>query len=302
MKLKKTLLITGGSGYLGSNLIEILDQATYEIHAVARSAKNVKEIPGVCWHFYDLLKSNNYQIILEKVKPDLLIHLAWKIGHGLNHDSVEQHKLWLEKSKSLITSFYNLGGEKAIISGTCAEYNWEYNFLTENSTPLTPSSDYGQTKVALYKFVKKFCNQNGFLWSWPRIFFSFGPDQNSDSLVPSAISSLREGKIFNASDGIQKFDYLYVKDVVMAIRLLIERDYIGEINICSGEGTSIKDLLNLIGKSMGHTDLIKFGKRSRPKNAPSLIVGNNSKLLKLGWKPEYSLEQGILLTIKKYED
>lgn len=296
----KKVLITGGSGYIGKNVLEKLVNMNYEIHVVSRYKSQKIYESSTYWHQVDLIESDDIQDLMSDIKPEFLIHLAWKVGSGLKHD-LDENKIWLEKSKELIKCFYLNGGKKVLISGTCAEYDWNFKFMREDETPLNPTNEYGKIKLDLYRFVHSYCTKNNLNWVWPRIFFSFGPHQKEGSLVPSIIKNLMAGEIVNTTEATQKFDYLYVEDIALAILFLLDNEYMGAINICSGQTIELKKIILSLADHFESRNMIRFGSIPYPEDALKEILGDNSILRGLGWKPSYRIEDGLEKTINYFK-
>lgn len=295
------ILVTGASGYIGTHVMNLLINKNYEIHAISRFEKKNNIKKNFFWYQIDLLESNEIEKIIEKAKPKYLIHLAWKIGSGLKHESTENDN-WLFVSKLLINIFYKHGGKRILVSGTCAEYDWNYNFLTEGVTPLNPSNSYGKIKNELYNYLQSYCSSNNYSFVWPRIFFSFGPNQNINSLVPLIIKNLINNEIVNTTNAEQKFDYLYIEDVALAIVLLLESEYDGAVNISSGKATKLKQIISYIAEYFDKKELIQFGAVQYPKDGPMRLTGDNEILKSVTkWLQKYSIEEGLERTIKYFQ-
>jgi len=297
----KKILVTGANGYIGSHVIKLLIEKDYEIHAISRFIKEDNIQNNIYWHKIDILKTNDIEDLMYRVKPTFLIHLAWKIGSGLKHESNENHD-WLEESKTLVSSFYKSGGKRILVSGTCAEYDWKHENLTENITPLNPLTNYGKVKNKFFNFLDSYCSVNNYSFIWPRIFFSFGPNQNENSLVPFVIKKLMNNKVVNTTEAQQKYDYLYIEDIALAIVLLLESNYDGAVNISSGKTTKLKKIINTIAEHFYKKDLIQFGAVPYAKNTSMNLVGNNNILkIETGWTPRFTIKEGLSKTIEHYK-
>ena len=208
-------------------------------------------------------------------------------------------------SINLIKNFAEYGGKKIVCSGTCAEYDWDYGYCSELLTPLKPNSLYGKCKNSLQNIMVSYCNQNNVEFIWGRIFFMFGENEPESKLIAYVINSLIKNQKAFCSKGTQIRDFLHVKDVAsIFLKLLLDdHKFNGAINICSGSGISIRDLVQKIGLFMDKSQLIEFSDIEPPLNDPSLIIGDNSILNRtLNLEMDHDLDNRILETINWWEN
>lgn len=289
----KKILITGGSGFIGSHCINLLAKQNYEIHAISRNSEPTINEGNICWYNIDLFDIENVELIFEKVKPTFMIHLAWKMETGLMLDSEENEK-WLYLSKKLIKIFHKYGGKRILVSGSGFEYDLSGNTIIEEGDKVMANNSYGKSKNKLHKYLKSFSQQNELSYVWCRIFFVYGPGQKPTSLVPYVLNNLRNNIEVETTDGNQIYDYLYVQDVALALVLLMENTYVGAVNVSSGRPVTLKNIILKIAKMYDNSNLIHFDAKPRPKNSPSFVVGDNTLLKKItNWNEKFDLEEGL---------
>src|SRR6185312_10743533 len=114
------VLLTGGSGFIGSRAIAPLLAAGYEVHALGRRRG---ASPDVTWHELDLLDDRATGRVVADVAAERLLHLAWHTEHG-RFWSAPENLDWVAASVRLMRAFAEAGGRRAVIAGTCAEYDW----------------------------------------------------------------------------------------------------------------------------------------------------------------------------------
>ncbi|MET2984909.1 NAD-dependent epimerase/dehydratase family protein [Aureibaculum conchae] len=295
----KKIIVTGVSGFIGNHCIPFLLERRYEIHAISRTQKE-DDNKNVNWYYIDLFDTAKVEEVFKQVKATYFLHLAWKVESGLKLNSNENEK-WFHLSKKLTDFFYLYGGERLLVTGSCFEYDHSDGIISEEKTDLKPNNEYGKNKNKLYQHLKKTSEERGISYAWARIFFTFGPGQKPQSLVPYVISSIINNNIIETTDGNQKYDYVYVEDVALALVQVLESDYIGAVNISSGKTLKLKELISSIAKKFDKEDFIKFGVRERPKGSPDMVLGLNDVLVKeTNWKANYTLDQAIEKTIKYY--
>lgn len=293
----KRLLITGATGFIGRHCLELLlIEKKFEIHAVS-SEEQVGGGQDVNWHQTDLLDSSKVLRLLEKVKPSYLLHFAWYTEPGMYWTSAENLR-WIEASLVLIRAFVIHGGQRVVVAGTCAEYDWKCGYCSENITPLLPTTLYGICKNSLQMVLAGFSEQLGLSSAWGRIFFPYGPYDYPSKLVSSVIRSLLQGKPAPCSHGNQIRDYLYVQDVAEAFIRVLESDLQGPVNIASGHPVTIKEIVYKIAEKLNRRDLIRLGDLPVSPDDPDLLVGNVSRLTnEVGWRQKYDLDYGVDETI-----
>lgn len=293
--MARRVLVTGGAGFLGRAVVPLLAAVGYEVHAVARGA--VTDTSDTIWHSADLTSCSASEALVETVKPDTLVALAWHMAPG--NASAAENFDWVEPSVALIKAFAASGGRRALVCGSCAEYDWSTpNPFSENDTPLNPSSAYGIAKLALFKAFSDICETSDLSGVWVRPFFLYGPGEARHRLAADVVISLLEGRAALCSSGVQRRDYLHVSDVASAIAQLLDSDARGAVNIGSGMATAIKDLIMEIAYQIGAADLVQLGARETRPDDPELIEADISQLQALtDWSPQFDLQTGVADTI-----
>lgn len=299
VKLKKVLL-TGASGFIGRHAIDGLIRRGYEVHAISRIHSNSST--NIYWHNVDMFNSIQVENIFNVIRPSHLLHFAWNVEPKLYMTSMENFH-WVRASLEMLNLFKRNGGTRAVFAGTCAEYDWRYGCLTENLTPCRPSSNYGICKNSLNEMMNAFCQSGGISSAWGRIFFLYGPYESESRLVASVIKSLLVGKPALCTHGEQYKDFLYVEDVADAFCALLESAITGSVNIASGEPVKVRELVQMIGDTIGSSELLRIGSIMSMLREPSILFANVDRLSnEVGWKPKYKLSTGIEKTIHWWEN
>ena len=292
----KKVIVTGASGFIGKHTLNTLIQKDFEVHAV--SSQLQPQTNGVVkWYQVNLLDANQTKEFFSKIQATHLLHFAWYAVPG-KYWQAEENFLWVQSSLELLRSFYQQGGKRAVMAGTCAEYDWRYGYCSEFVTPRQPNTPYGICKQALQEMVKSYSDINQLSSSWGSIFFPYGTYEHPNRLVSSVIISLFQGKVAQCSHGNQIRDFIYVQDVADAFVALLESDVTGVVNVGSGKPLSIKDVVYKIADKIGRRDLIKLGAIASNPIEPALLVADISRLSnEVGWQPQFNLDQGLDKTI-----
>jgi nucleoside-diphosphate-sugar epimerase len=298
----RRVLLTGASGFVGSRAVKALARRGYEVHAV--SSRPNEDSPIVAWHVADLLRPDAADALVDRVRPDSLLHLAWYAEHGLFWTSTENVR-WVEATLRLLRAFADRGGSRAVLAGTCAEYEWTVDggVCSEINTPLRPKTLYGVSKNATRAVAQALADEVGFELAWGRIFFLYGPGEAATRLVPSVVRALLQGTPAAVSEGSQIRDFLHVDDVAEAFVALLDGDVQGPVNIGSGNGVAIREVIELVGAAAGHPDLIRFGAVETRAGEPASLVADVRRLRdEVAFRPRIALEDGIADTVAWWQD
>jgi nucleoside-diphosphate-sugar epimerase len=291
----KRVLVTGGAGFIGRHVLGTLVARGFEVHA-ADLRPCAEQASGVRHYQSDLLDARQVADLMDGVRPSHLLHLAWYAEPGAFWAS-PQNLRWVQASLDLVQTFVAQGGRRAVIAGSCAEYDWNYGYCSETLTPLVPGSLYGACKHALQVMVAAFARQMSLSAAWGRIFFLYGPHEAPSRLVASVIRSLLERQTAKCTHGLQIRDFLHVEDVADAFAALLASEVTGPVNIASGKPVMIKDVVEEIALQLNGHDLIALGALPVSANDPQLLLANVERLTKeVGWRPRLDLKTGITST------
>lgn len=293
----KRVLLTGATGFIGRHCLSRLLGNGYEVHAVS-SRTPPEGQPGVDWHKADLLEPGQALKLVHEVRPTHLLHLAWYAVPGEYWTSSENLR-WVQASLELLRAFAASGGQRIVVAGTCAEYDWQYGYCREQVTPLLPRTLYGACKHSLQLMLTTFAAQTELSAAWGRIFFLYGPKEQPNRLVASVVRSVLQGQPARSSHGEQVRDFLHVEDVAEAFVALLGSAVSGPVNVASGRPVAIKDMVYAIADSVGKRDLVRLGEVPVPASDPPLLVADVGRLRnEVGWRPRYDLASGLEQTIE----
>jgi nucleoside-diphosphate-sugar epimerase len=290
------ILVTGATGFLGSHCLASLVERGFDVLGLYHE-RAPQDVSGVRWVRGDVMDRTAMRSLIEKNKPKGLLHLAWFVEPGkLITDP--SNLSWVSASLDLIRAFRESGGERCAISGSCYEYDWRFGYCVEDVTPSEPDTLYGAAKDSLRRTFLAYCNASGLSGSWGRAFFMYGPRENPARLVSSVIISLLRGLPAKSSHGLQVRDYLHIQDVADGMVALLASECRGTYNICAGNATTIREIVELLGKITGRSDLLQLGALPARANDVPLVLGDGRRTLNdTGWKPRLGLEAGLSHTV-----
>ena len=293
------VLVTGASGFIGSHVTRALVNAGHDVLALVTPDNSL-------WRLRDILPRleicrgtlqniNGCQEHLRAWQPQGCIHLAWYAEPGKYLNSRE-NLASLFGSLDLLQALADFGCKQFIGAGTCAEYEMKPVPLVETDKT-KPETLYAASKLSFQMLGEQIAAQSDLRFTWGRVFYLYGPQEDARRIVPSAILKLQKGEFFSASTGEQIRDYLHVTDVANAFLALMEQKAIGIYNICSAEPRSIRCLLDLIGNLTGRSEFIAYGVLPYREWEPKFICGSNDRLKAIGWRPNTDLHSGLNDTI-----
>jgi len=299
------VLVTGATGFIGSHIVPRLVERGCDVYSLERYVTGryvLGQIGRVKTLFGDLKDYFAVKRIVHEVKPDAVIHLASISAVAYSYD--HPHEV-------METNFYgtmNLAESclrevphfKQFLFASTSETYGNGPIPKTEETLQNPNSPYAISKVACEKYLLYMRDAYGFPITILRNFNTYGRKDNTHFVVERTIAQMLQEKTVRLGDPTPVRDLLYVDDHVNSYLACLENERaVGEIfNFCTGRGTSIAQLVDLI------KELTKFRGEviwdtipKRPLDI-AVLIGDCSKAKRLlRWKPKFTLEEGLKLTI-----
>jgi GDP-4-dehydro-6-deoxy-D-mannose reductase len=297
-------LITGSNGFIGSYLADFLVKKGFEIIGVAHQKTNrlAPTLNRTTIYICDILDKEKLEEIIKESKPDFVFHLAAQSSIPRSWKEPENTlKTNILGTLHLLESIRKVDIDP-LIEVACSSA--EYGLVNEGDVPIKES--YGFKPLSPYAVSKIGQDMLAYLY-WQvykmriiriRPFYITGPGKLFDALSDFArgIVEIERGQrdvlqVGNL-EGIR--DVVDVRDCVKAMWLLAERGEPGEVyNVCSGKGYKMREILDImLSFSKKRIEVRQDPAKMRTSDEP-ILVGDNSKLCKMGWRPQIPLEKTL---------
>lgn len=289
------LLLTGASGFVGRHAAAQAVAAGHEVVAIGRTDPG---IAGVRFRPCDPMDPEQLRAAVSDIRPQMVLHMAWCAEPGVFWRSPANLD-WVARSLDLARAFADVGGQRLVVAGSCAEYDWSEARLDETATPLAPSTLYGSAKAALFRLLTSAAPELGLSLGWGRIFFPYGPGDRPERLLGSVTAALREGRAAEFSHGTQERDFIHVADVAGALLALSASDLEGPVNLGTGQAVSVRALVEEMVALSGRNIELVFGARPAASYEPPCLVAATDRLFgALGYRLRFDRSAGLLDTLR----
>jgi GDP-L-fucose synthase len=298
-----TILVAGGSGLVGSAIVRAYEKTNEDVIGI--SSKNL-----------NLLDRDKTFKFINEIKPSVIIDAAAKVGGigGNNNYPVEFLSENMRIQSNLMDAAHSSGVEKLLFLGSsciyprnCAQPIKEEYILTGELEET--NSAYAIAKIAGIELIKSYRKEYGYSWITVMPTNLYGTKDNFDletsHVIPALIRKILDAKSNNLHEvvlwgtGSPIREFLHVDDLARAVLVCLEKYNDPQpINIGSGTEISIKNLALKISNQIGYGGEITWD-TNRPDGTPRKVL-DATKIFKLGWKPNISLDQGIRSTIDWY--
>ena len=302
--MSKYVILTGGTGFVGSHILEKLLKLNKKVILLKRSFSNTWRIDEFIGNENLILKNidkENLNDIFNQYNIECIFHLASNAQRGIDLDTITSmiNSNITFPTKLLETSVNN-NVKFFINTGSVYEYQLNQPPISER-TKIKPFNLYASTKIAFEDILKFYSNDYDLNCSTLKLFTPYGPKDNENKIIPYLIiNSIKKENILVKSPN-KTLDLIYVDDVVdcyisLMNNILKFKKY-ETFNVGTGIGTSIKDVLELIEHNVGKNNNVNFGDLEDHQ----VWCTNNKIKKKLNCNPKIKLNEGIKITINYYK-
>lgn len=309
----KKILVTGAGGFIGSHLVEELVNRKCKVRALVHYNSqnrygNLETLPKTIKDKIEIVSGDINDGINAKKAVDsceIIFHLAALISIPYSYHSPFSYvHTNILGTMNIMQACLENKSLKVVHTSTSETYGTAIYTPIDEKHQLQGQSPYSASKIGADKIVESFYRSFGLQVATIRPFNSFGPRQSARAIIPSIIIQILSGKknIMLGSVNTVR-DFTFVKDTVNGfIKIAESEKSVGQvINIGSGAGISIKNLVKKINSIMGSRVKISCDhNRLRPEKSEVMkLICDNRKAKKLvGWKPNVQLSEGLVNTIE----
>ena len=308
------ILVTGADGFIGSHLTDLLLSEGYQVRALSQynSFNN--------WGWLEGNKHKNLEVVSGDVRDaafcrhiakdcDTIFHLAALIAIPYSCVAPESYvDTNIKGTLNMCQAAMDCGARRIIVTSTSEVYGTAQSVPIDERHPRQPQSPYSATKIGADAIALSFFNAFNLPVVIARPFNTYGPRQSARAIIPTIISQIAAGKRqIMVGDLTPTRDFNFVKDTCRGFLALATADGIEgrDINIATGTEVSMKQTLETIAQLMNvDVEYVTDPARIRPSASEvRRLCGDNTLITSLtGWRPNFSLEQGLKETIDWFTD
>lgn len=305
--MKQTIVVTGGSGFVGAQVVRTLVKERWDVHVILREQSSLARIADltnrITLHPGVLHSPKKLTSVMKKIAPFAIYHLATHGSYPSQQNEQTMIDVNIKGTMNLLQSLVDIDYKQLVVAGTSSEYGEKDRPMKETDV-LEPNNFYAATKAAqtmlCQAFAKKYKKSVAIL----RLFSVYGPDEEKGRLVRSVVESTLIGQPILLASGREARDFVFLDDVVKAFLHVARQKkfFDGEIfNIGTGLQTTTYQLARMVLKLMSVSIPICLNVYpGRPWDSYHWRANTRKTTSMLRWKPSYSLEEGLTKTIQWY--
>lgn len=305
----KRVIITGASGFIGSNLARRLLRDGHEVHLLLCPQYNSWRIEAirsdVNIHKVNLLDKENIMSVVNDIRPHWIFHLAVYGAYPQQIDIYTMVQINIVGTVNLVNACLKSGFEIFVNTSTSSEYGFKDHRPVENEI-LNPNSYYAFTKASATMFCRYTAiSQNVYIQTL-RLYSVYGPFEEPTRFIPVLILNAFKGRFPPLVNPAVAHDFMYIEDAEEAYikTAILSRQEPGAIyNVGTGVQMSIRDVVKIVRKMFKIKEEPIWDSMPCRTWDTSIWIADNRKIQeKVGWKPKYTFHEGFQKTVAWFRE
>ena len=299
----KKVILTGGTGFIGSWLIDELISNGFDVTVLVRDIRRVKREYDCRVNIIEYIPDDIQLLELPQDKYDIFYHLGWGGVNPTFKNDIDMQLANIKESVKAMEYASKIGCGRFIATGTVAEYVFCKDIMDVNAKQ-TPNDMYGAAKVATHYFLDIISRKLSLPFIWAVVPSTFGERRMDNNIITYTIKSLIAGEKPSYGDLKQMWDFLYVGEVVRALRLIGEKGNTGKTyGIGSGVYKPLREYMEEIRDIINPNLPLGIGELpSMSTQTFSSCVCIDELTKDTGFVPIIKFEEGIKKTISWFKE
>jgi UDP-glucose 4-epimerase len=299
MKTMKTL-VTGGAGFIGSAVVPSLQADGHDVYVLDNLSFGSRDFIDVSDdHFFlaDIRDAKEVERIILELQPEVVVHLA--AIHFIpycNQHPFEAADTNIRGTLNILNVCKKISGLKKFFMASTAAVYPIYDEAVNENHELHPLDIYGLSKLTCEKLCKEFHLETGNDTIVCRFFNAFGPNETNPHLIPEIEKQLREGhRTINLGNLTPKRDFIHTHDMANAVKTLLAQEKVGydTFNLGRGIEYSVVEIVEAFERQLNEKIEIKVDQKRVRKVERQHLLADVTKLKKIGWEPQWGIDEGI---------
>lgn len=295
----KTVLVTGGAGFIGSQISADLLAAGADVHVLDNCFAGDADLVPEGARFVEAdVRSAAAAEHIERVDPDGIVHLA--AIHYIpycNENPREAFEVNVMGTRNVLEAARGLSGLESVVLASSAAVYPPRETANREDSELAPMDIYGETKLLDEDLLELFHHETGVPSTAARLFNVYGPNETNPHLIPAVLDQLEDGsRTVELGNLSPERDFVHVRDVSNAVRTLLAEFEGGfrPYNVGTGEAYSVREVVEATADALGEEITIEQDEeRVRESDRPRLQADVTRLTEETSWEPTVSLVEGL---------
>lgn len=296
----KKILVTGGAGFIGSALVELLQAHFYEVFVLDNLSFGRRQFVSVPDdHFFeiDILDAAALSALIKRINPDWVFHLA--AIHFIpycNAHPFEASRINIQGTLNVLEALKQTNVQKVLFASSASVYPLSDEPLREDGLP-APIDIYGLSKLAGEQLLHRFHLETSVATVACRFFNAIGPNETNPHLFPAILAQIKAGqRTIRLGNLTPKRDYVHVRDIATAVHLLMLSEATGHniFNVGSGQEYTVVEIVAAFEQALGEKITIEIDETKVRKVERMHLVADIKKIQSfIDWTPQFSIQEAI---------